>query len=307
MDPSYRYMAIRQLLKLRDIQKKRTILPDLESVDRYFAFVDGEKAKYGDKAMDLLDRIRLAPPTDYPKDPFSREYADFQMTLYKKIAGKNIYQAALDEKNPVDIDKLRNTPFPYCTQNHARVADHLMAQSHLIRQWQRPPGSRIVEFGPGWGDLTFKLARMGYEMTVVEICPAMCELLEYRAKQLKQKITIKNEGMLDFQATETFEVAIFFESFHHCEDHLKMLEKTHKMLNDSGLLIFGSEPITYFPSPWGLRLDGHSLWAIRRHGWLELGFDSQYFKEVLTKVGFDSTLYRDRNYHIAKCILAKKI
>ena len=301
-----RYCVIRQLLKLRDLQKNRQILPDIESLDRYFSFVEAEEKKQGDKALDLLDRIRLAPPTNYPLDPFSPAYASFQMELYKKIADTSTYQAAVAEQNPIDVRKLRDTPFPYFTQNHRRVADHLLAQSHLIRHWELPAGSRLIEFGPGWGDLSFKLARMGYEMTLVEICPNMCEFLTYRAKQLNQKVTIVNVGMLDFVSTTKYDAAIFFESFHHCHDHLKLLEQTKRMLTPNGFIIFGSEPITYFPYPWGLRLDGLSLWAIRRHGWLELGFDSSYFKEALRKIGFGYELHRDTNYHIAKCILAKQ-
>jgi hypothetical protein len=36
-----------------------------------------------------------------------------------------------------------------------------------------------------------------------------------------------------------------------------------------------AEPITDdFGEPWGLRLDGMSAWSIRKHGWLELGFQT---------------------------------
>lgn len=48
-----------------------------------------------------------------------------------------------------------------------------------------------------------------------------------------------------------------------------------------------AEPIVdNFPLPWGLRIDGQSLWAIRRNGWLELGFNSRYFRDLLNRHGW---------------------
>jgi hypothetical protein len=53
------------------------------------------------------------------------------------------------------------------------------------------------------------------------------------------------------------------------------------IIKDTGLICFASEPITDFPHPWGLRLDGMSVWSIRSFGWLELGFDTAYFRNTL--------------------------
>jgi hypothetical protein len=52
-------------------------------------------------------------------------------------------------------------------------------------------------------------------------------------------------------------------------------------------VFFASEPIDdSFDVPWGLRLDGESLWAIRRNGWLELGFQESYFLRTLQHLGW---------------------
>lgn len=63
------------------------------------------------------------------------------------------------------------------------------------------------------------------------------------------------------------------------------------MLDDivapGGAVLFAGEPISdSFPMPWGLRLDGESLWAIRRNGWLELGFSESYFIRALMRRGW---------------------
>ena len=36
--------------------------------------------------------------------------------------------------------------------------------------------------------------------------------------------------------------------------------------------------------PWGPRLDGLSVWSTRTYGWLELGFDSDYFTTALSRL-----------------------
>src|SRR5690606_16956606 len=40
------------------------------------------------------------------------------------------------------------------------------------------------------------------------------------------------------------------------------------------------------PYPWGLRLDGLSLWFIRRLGWLELGYQEPYLHGLLEDLGW---------------------
>lgn len=59
------------------------------------------------------------------------------------------------------------------------------------------------------------------------------------------------------------------------------------LVADGGKLVFGAEPISdALPAPWCLRLDGESLWQIRRRGWLELGFQEQYFTGTLQRFGW---------------------
>lgn len=80
---------------------------------------------------------------------------------------------------------------------------------------------------------------------------------------------------------------LFFECFHHCADHQDLIKGLDRVVSPGGKVIFAAEPITDdFPVPWGFRLDGESLWAIRQHGWCELGFQETYFRELLSKNGW---------------------
>jgi len=69
------------------------------------------------------------------------------------------------------------------------------------------------------------------------------------------------------------------------------LKRLPGLLNPGGLVAFCAEPIVgdgtpWLPYPWGLRLDGLSLLAIRRWGWMEVGFCESYFKKLLRSLGW---------------------
>jgi hypothetical protein len=66
-----------------------------------------------------------------------------------------------------------------------------------------------------------------------------------------------------------------------------MVDRLGTLVAPSGKILFSSEPIDYKqPYPWGLRLDGQSVWAIRRNGWLELGFNIRYFRALMAQRGW---------------------
>ena len=79
----------------------------------------------------------------------------------------------------------------------------------------------------------------------------------------------------------------FFESFHHCLNHLNPLRLLHRKTKDTGVLVFGGEPVTKDAGfAWGLRPDGMAVWSVRKFGWLELGFDEDHFLEALLRTGW---------------------
>jgi hypothetical protein len=51
-------------------------------------------------------------------------------------------------------------------------------------------------------------------------------------------------------------------------------------------VLFAAEPVQRLDYPWGPRLDGLSVWSSRTYGWLELGFDMQYFDAALARTGW---------------------
>jgi SAM-dependent methyltransferase len=98
--------------------------------------------------------------------------------------------------------------------------------------------------------------------------------------------------MLGFTTEEPFDAAVFFESFHHCADHLAMLRRLHRIVRPGGAVLFAAEPVQRLDYPWGPRLDGLSVWSSRTYGWLELGFDTRYFDRALDHTGWSGQRVR---------------
>lgn len=240
---------------------------------------------FADFAMDFTEFYR-----DLPADPFSNEYYSYQMGLYETLAGKSY-----EVKNEVSIfdgNAAITRPFPYSSGNPTTAGMHLSALGFVISGIQLPFGSRIIEFGAGWGNTTLALAMLGYDVTVVEIEERFCELIRNRAKLHGVSVNVINGDFLSCEnMTEQYDGALFYECFHHCSDHMRLLRGLHKIIKPGGTLYLGAEPIKHdFPIPWGLRLDGESLWAIRQNGWMELGYRVDYFQEALKRTGWRGTV-----------------
>ncbi len=79
-----------------------------------------------------------------------------------------------------------------------------------------------------------------------------------------------------------------------------------------GFLVLGGEPIVptgsfAVPYPWGLRMDGLSLWYIRRHGWMELGFEEGYFRSLLEGMGWSVSFKSNRALPLMDVWMARRL
>jgi len=262
------------------------VIKSLADLDQMLDELDAAAAISDDALRALFGRFRMEFDTQVPADPYSSAYRDQQFDLYQKIAGKAY--AVDNEASIFNVENAVTRPFPYYTGSCATVGAHLLAMGHLIRSMNLSPGSSIIEFGPGWGNTTLMLAMMGFAVTAVDIEPRFCELITRRAAQNGLTVNVINADFSQLATgVEPVDAILFFECFHHCSDHLALLKNLHQATKSDGRVFFAAEPITPdFPIPWGLRLDGESLWAIRRHGWLELGFNERYFTQTLDALGW---------------------
>ncbi len=257
---------------------------NIQEIDVFLQRLDS--AVDDDELRSLFEEYNAQYDLDVPPDPFSSDYREKQFAIYEFLSGRS-YNIQ-NEKTLFDVEAAAISPFPYNHRSSETVGNQLLAIGFLIKVMALPPNARILEFGPGWGNTTLILAKMGYRVTAVDIEPNFVELIQRRAamENLEVDVVLGDFSIIkDFD--KSFDAILFFECFHHASDHLSLMSDFESVVERGGLVCFGAEPITNdFPIPWGLRMDGQSLWAIRKNGWLELGFNREYFNGALRRYGW---------------------
>ncbi|MBV8281864.1 MAG: methyltransferase domain-containing protein, partial [Candidatus Eremiobacteraeota bacterium] len=265
------------------------VITTLEALDAKLAECDAANAVSDDALREVFKTFRMDFSTEVPPDPFSRAYHDFQMAIYERISGRKY--CTKNEVSAFNVDLRERRPFPFYTGSCGTVGFFTMGMGFLLHSLELAPGARVVEFGPGWGNSTLAMAMTGLQVTAVDIEPRFCELIRRRAQRHEVEIAVVNADFFWAESvSEPFDAAVFFESFHHCADHLRLLRALRVVVRPGGHAYFCAEPITPdFPLPWSMRMDGESLWAIRHMGWMELGYRNDYFHEALRRTGWTAT------------------
>ena len=266
----------------------------IAELDTTLKEVESARLVSDDAMLAAFQTFEFYPPLhDLPGDPFSKEYSDYQFALYSAIAGKP-YQIANEITNWLSVEDYVKCPYPYYTGSYQIVSEQLIMIGLILKTLQLPPGAKILEFGAGYGNTTLALAQTGYEVTVIDIEQRFLDIITARCAELKNP---PRAICADFNAIEnlqdTYDAILFYGCFHHCSDHQRLASQFAPRLNPGGQVMFAAEPIAdFFTMPWGLRLDGQSLWAVRNNGWLELGFTERYFTELMAKHKFTLQKYQ---------------
>ena len=221
-----------------------------------------------------------------PSDPFSKEYTDYQLGLYELVAGRP-YKVE-NERSTFPSGDPGSLPFPYFTESWKTVSSQLMLTGLIIKTLALPSRSSILELGSGWGNTTLALASMGYRVTAIDIEPHYLAMVAHRCRGLANPPRLLCRDFASVaELDDRFDAIVFDASFHHSVDHRALLAALVGRLKPGGKVLFAAEPIEdSLPMPWGLRLDGGSVWSTRCRGWLELGFTETYFREAANRAGF---------------------
>lgn len=287
---------------------------DSESVKRLLPAIDAFIARCDSARSDPEMRQVFASQPRFDieipaHDPDSDQYREVILELYSLLAGKpyqleNEYTSSDWECTPANIVRIAETPWPFSTLSPQLVGAELTRMGGILGKLPYRPGARIAVMGDSHGNLSEILLRMGFEVVVYEINPLSCAVMRRRNKstynnKIQFVIHCGDFSLIQYNQND-FDAIIFYKSFHHALHFQELLRHCNTKLKPDGQLILAAEPIvqSYFV-PWGLRLDSQSVWAIRKFGWLELGFDAAYFDECLKRTGF-TVVDNNPNLLIAK-------
>jgi SAM-dependent methyltransferase len=265
------------------------------SLEDFRRFIDAASAKNDETAAinDLGNSVLIDPSlTAAPADPFSKEYFDFVLNSWERLSGRTNYNAETHEKIPINVGEWVARPAAY-QHDSAFLGTYLEAYGHALRQIDANRGMRVLEIGSGDAQISLHLARLGCDVTVIDIEPLYLHVARRQAEMMGFQITTVQGGFLDGMDLPKFDRIFFFQAFHHSLEHQQALQQFRNMLTPDGKIVFATEAIVdangpwkeVVPYPWGLRLDGLSLRAIITHGWMELGFQEPYFETALLRFG----------------------
>ena len=273
-DPADEQRVVRTIAQLDD---------ELRELDRIAAISD-------DALREGFTRFRMDLELEMPEDPWSAEYRAKVFQTYELLHGSP-YGVVNEVTDAIDLGVHVGRPFPYITASGETVANQLIAIGHIVRTLALPPNSRVLELGSGWANPALALAQMGHQVTAVDIASNFVDLAAERAASIGLSIDARQGDFAIVKELDPgYDAVLFYESFHHAADHLDVLASLDRIVAPGGRVLFAAEPIyDDLPYPWGLRMEGESVWAIRQNGWLELGFRPEYFEEALRRNGWTAT------------------
>jgi 2-polyprenyl-3-methyl-5-hydroxy-6-metoxy-1,4-benzoquinol methylase len=222
--------------------------------------------------------------------PTSKEYYQQQMDLYKELT-THTYEANINEDNKFDLKKYIAAPTPYFDRDPHYINNHMYGMSLFMKLIPSPEKKKILEMGCGWGFCCEYLARLGHEVTGVDINRLYIQGATKRKQKAKLNIKYITSSFENFKTTDTFDMVFFYEAFHHSADPLSILTKLRRHLKKNGVFVIIAEPFIDSTnwSHWGLRLDPLAVYTIRKKGWFESGWTISYMKSLYREVGLKTS------------------
>jgi hypothetical protein len=123
LDHPLTYRGLRTLHTARTRQQHRHTVGSLDEFDSHLAAAEKAFARSHEAGLRVLNSFRYRPPTDAGRSELS------------------IVNAAAE---PSGL-------YPYSTRSSKSIGEQLLALGHAIETMNLPQGSRVTEFGPGWG------------------------------------------------------------------------------------------------------------------------------------------------------------
>ena len=218
-----------------------------------------------------------------------------------KLEGIDYKRAALDYPRRLDAERshyLRTKPF-YNLANKpdkhlgdgmdAETQRHFTDFANMASVLALPAGARMLDVGCGSGWLSEFFARLGYEVTGIDISDELVQMARERVERVPYEVDHETPLRCRFliqdietaPLAEKFDAVICYDSLHHFEDERKVFRHLSAMLDVGGLLFIleGHKPSA------GSATEDELQDVMRRYGTLESPFSSDYLRALLDEQG----------------------
>lgn len=233
--------------------------------------------------------------------PFSRPGTSSPGRL-PKIEGVDYKRAALDYPSMLDAERsyyLKTKPFYNLVHKPVKHAgDGMDAETHrhfcdfanMAVALALPAGARVLDVGCGSGWLSEYFARLGYDVTGIDISDDLVRMARERVGSVPYNVDHETSLRCRFQThdieteplREKFDAVVCYDSLHHLEDERAVFRHLAAMLDPGGLLFIleGEKPVA------GSATEDELRNVMRQYGTLESPFSDEYLRTLLDENGF---------------------
>jgi glycosyltransferase involved in cell wall biosynthesis/SAM-dependent methyltransferase len=219
-----------------------------------------------------------------------------------KIEGVDYKRAALEYPSMLDSERsyyLKTKPFYNLVHKPVKHAgDGMDAETHrhfcdfanMAVALALPAGARILDVGCGSGWLSEYFARLGYDVTGIDISDDLVRMARERVGSVPYNVDHETSLRCRFEThdieieplREKFDAAICYDSLHHLEDERAVFRHLAAMLDVGGLLFIleGEKPVA------GSATEDELRNVMRQYGTLESPFSDEYLRTLLDQNGF---------------------
>ncbi|WP_367348317.1 class I SAM-dependent methyltransferase [Sphingobium yanoikuyae] len=244
----------------------------------------------GDPRVDEYWRGVVYQPkvrVDTRLDPFSREYYDAQIALYKEMSGRELDQS-INEHTIFDKASHVRARNPYNHGDPGMLATQIVQLATAMRLARPKRGARLVDMGCGWGLSSELGAYLGLDVEAVDINRDFVSLVHDRSLRYGYDINAVHASFDSYQPSVPVDMFLFYECLHHAVEPWTLIERLASMLNPGGKVVACGEPInTHWWPHWGLRLDPMSVYCIHKHGWFESGWSQDFLVKCFERAHFN--------------------
>lgn len=143
-----------------------------------------------------------------------------------------------------------------------------------------PPPARLLDLGCGPGWTSVFLAKRGYEVVGLDICPDMIAIAEQaRLRERLDNLRFREADYETLPFKGEFDGAVFYDSLHHAVDEEQALRAAHRALRPGGVLVTSEPGEGHQDSPAAVE-------AVTRYGVTEKDMPPAKIIDLARRAGF---------------------